>query len=59
MGEELETKLKEVNERIAKGENHQIKITEKGDEVRWTLPYQKIEGEEVNHPIYEHLEPTR
>lgn len=52
--EELETKLKEVNARIANGENLQIKITEKGDEVRWTLPYQKIE-EQINHPIYDHF----
>ncbi|MBI1766913.1 MAG: Tn3 family transposase, partial [Bacteroidetes bacterium] len=57
--EELEIKLKKVNERIAKGENQQIKITAKGDEVRWTLPYQKIEGEEVNHPIYEHFSQIR
>lgn len=52
--EELETKLREVNARITNGENLQIKITEKGDEVRWTLPYQKIE-EQINHPIYDHF----
>jgi len=52
--EELETKLKEVNARIANGENQQIKVTEKGGEVRWTLPYQKND-EQINHPIYEHF----
>jgi hypothetical protein len=45
---ELETKLEEVNARIANGQNSQIKMTGKGDEVRWTVPYQKVE-EQINH----------
>lgn len=52
---ELETKLEEVNARIANGQNHQIKMTGKGDEVRWTLPYEKLE-EQINHPIYSHFD---
>jgi TnpA family transposase len=49
--EELESKLKIVNNRIKNGENTHIKITEKGEEIKWSLPYKKSE-EQVNNPIY-------
>jgi hypothetical protein len=49
--EELETKLKTVNNRIKEGKNIHIKVTEKGKDVKWSLPYKKSE-ERVNNPIY-------
>ena len=49
--EELESKLKTVNNRIKEGENIHIKVTKKGEEIKWSLPYKKSE-EQVNNPIY-------
>ena len=49
--EELENKIKIVNNRIKNGENTHIKITESGEEIKWSLPYKKSE-EQVNNPIY-------
>ena len=52
----LENRLREVNERIARGENRDIKIKmdKKGEIVKWTLPYKKQE-EIINNPVYNHL----
>ena len=50
--EELEGKLYEVNNRIKEGKNPHIKITGKGDNIRWSLPYKRNE-EPVNNPLYE------
>ena len=47
----LETRLKEVNQRIATGENDQIEIKRSG---RWHLPYSRVD-EGVNDPFFESL----
>jgi TnpA family transposase len=47
----LETRLKQVNQRIASGENDQIEIKKSG---RWRLPYSRV-GEDVNDPFFESL----
>ncbi|MEM7799358.1 MAG: Tn3 family transposase [Chloroflexota bacterium] len=47
----LETKLEQVNNRIAAGENDQIVIKRSG---RWHLPYSRI-NEDVNNPFFESL----
>ena len=50
--EELESSLEAVNMRIKEGKNKDIKITGKGDHIKWSLPYKK-EEESVNNLIYE------
>jgi TnpA family transposase len=49
--ERLETRLSEVNRRIAAGENTYFKLKENG---RWTLEYPGDE-EETNHPFFDQL----
>jgi len=44
--------LRSVNNRITEKKNQDIKITGKGDKLKWSIPYKKIE-EPVNNPIYE------
>jgi len=51
---ELETLIITVNKRIKDGQNKQIKITGKGDNIKWSLPYKKPEDTE-NHSFYSHL----
>ncbi len=48
---ELDAKFTRVNERIANGENTQIKVTGTGDKRRWTLVYPR-EEEPINSPFY-------
>lgn len=47
----LESLIKTVNHRISSGENSDISIKNKGDEITWTLPYQKQE-EKANNPLF-------
>ena len=47
----LETRLVQVNQRIASGENEQIEIKGSG---RWHLPYSRVD-EDVNNPFFESL----
>ena len=47
----LETRLKEVNQRITSGENEHIKNKRSG---RWSLPYSRVD-EDVNDPFFESL----
>lgn len=47
----LETRLKQVNQRIISGENDQIEIKKSG---RWHLPYSRVD-EDVNDPFFESL----
>jgi len=47
----LEIKIDKVNKRIKTGENVHIKITGKGDNIKWSLPYKKDE-DVVNNPFY-------
>ena len=47
----LEIRLKQVNQRIASGENEHIKIIRGG---RWHLPYSRVD-EDVNDPFFEPL----
>jgi hypothetical protein len=44
----LEEKIEYVNQRIVARENKDIKITGQGDNLKWTLPYNRDEGEESN-----------
>ncbi|MCP9270250.1 Tn3 family transposase [Xenorhabdus sp. XENO-1] len=56
--DELEEKLKHVNQRIISRKNKDVKFNNyrKGRTVNWTLPYKKEEDED-NHRFY-HLVPT-
>lgn len=47
--EQLETRIVQVNERIASGENKEIQIKDQG---RWTLPYSR-DSESVNHAFFD------
>ena len=51
----LETRLAEVNRRIATGENEYFQIKHRGPQVRWTLqsPHRP---EAVNHPFFDTLQ---
>jgi TnpA family transposase len=51
---ELEALFKRVNDRIKKGENPDIKITGKGENLRWHLVYHN-EQEPVDHALYGQL----
>lgn len=51
---ELEQLIRDVNKRIASGENKSIKIKKSGDEVTFTLPYPDTIDKE-NHPIFKQL----
>jgi TnpA family transposase len=48
---ELEALIKRVNDRIANGENQDIKVTGSGSNVRWHLPYHN-DQEPVDHALY-------
>ena len=50
----LETRITEVNQRIASGENEHFKIKKRGKQSRWTLSYPR-QSETVNHPFFEQL----
>lgn len=52
--EQLETRIREVNERIASGENADIQVKSRG---RWTLPYPR-DSEPVNHPFFDGVQQT-
>jgi TnpA family transposase len=52
--DQLETRLAEVNRRIAAGENTHFKLKGGG---RWTLEYPS-DGEETNHPFFDQLPQT-
>jgi len=47
----LETRLKEVNQRIASGENEHIIVKKSG---RWHLPYSRM-GDAINDPFFDAL----
>ncbi|MBU0580269.1 MAG: Tn3 family transposase [Candidatus Margulisbacteria bacterium] len=51
---ELDNKIYTVNKRIQEGQNPHIKITGKGDNLKWTLPYKK-KDEKTNNPMYAHI----
>jgi hypothetical protein len=53
--EQLETRIAEVNRRIATGENTHFKLKAGG--TRWTLEYPS-DGEAVNHPFFDQLPQT-
>jgi TnpA family transposase len=53
--ERLETRLDEVNQRIASGENTHFEIKKRGPHVRWTLPYPR-DPEPVNHAFFDVLQ---
>lgn len=50
----LETKIKEINERIASGENQHIQVKKRGLHSRWALPYSR-DNESTNHPFFDTL----
>ncbi len=50
----LEQRYREVNAAILQGENPHLKITRKGDEITWRLPYKK-QDDQVNNPFYGQL----
>ena len=51
---ELEDKLYEVNDRMKEGKNPHVKITGKGNRVKWSLSPEKSR-EPANNPIYAQL----
>jgi hypothetical protein len=51
---QLESRLAEVNERIASGDNPHFKAIKRGSQVRWTLRYPQS-SESVNHPFFDGL----
>ena len=55
--EQLETRIAEVNRRIATGENEHFKITANGRHARWTLVY-PANGEAANHPFFDQMPQT-
>jgi Tn3 transposase DDE domain/Domain of unknown function (DUF4158) len=52
--EQLETRIAEVNRRIATGENRHFKMKSGGARPRWTLEYQG-ESEAANHSFFDQL----
>jgi TnpA family transposase len=52
--EELEPLIKDINSRITNGANEGISIKKKGDEISWTLPYNK-QAEKANNPLFTSL----
>lgn len=52
--DELEALIVRVNERIKKGENQHIKMTNTKGKITWRLPYKKAE-DSTNHLLYDHL----
>lgn len=56
---QLETRLIEVNGRIAEGDNEHFKLKRQRGKDGWTLRYPKPEtADEVNHPFYSQLRQT-
>jgi TnpA family transposase len=53
--ERLETRLHEVNQRIAVGENHHFEVKKRGRHVHWTLHYPR-DTEPVNHAFFDALQ---
>jgi len=52
--EDLEPLIKSINTRISDGDNDGISIKKKGDEISWTLPYNK-QAEKANNPLFSGL----
>jgi len=52
--ERLERRLKEVNERIAAGENTAVQLRSRGSKRRWSLPQSALKTA-VNHPFFDSL----
>jgi TnpA family transposase len=52
--EQLETRIAEVNRRIATGENEHFKIKSNGRHARWTLEHPG-DSEAANHPFFDQL----
>jgi TnpA family transposase len=52
--QQLETRISEVNRRIAAGENEHFQIKQRGRQMRWSLPYPRS-SESVNHPFFDTL----
>lgn len=50
----LETRLAEVNQRIASGENSSVQLNSRNPQGRWTLQYPQSE-EPTNHPFFNAL----
>ena len=50
--EQLETRIQEVNARIANGENADVRVTRRGERQRWTLSYPQG-SEPVNDPLFD------
>ncbi|MGE0683287.1 MAG: Tn3 family transposase, partial [Candidatus Binatia bacterium] len=51
----LETRLAEVNQRIASGENAAVQLNPRNPQGRWTLQYPSS-SEPVNHPFFDALQ---
>jgi TnpA family transposase len=49
---QLEDRIREVNARIANGDNTHVQITRRGERSRWTLRYPR-DNEPVNHPRFD------
>lgn len=54
---QLETRITEVNQRIASGGNKHLQFRQQGKQRQWTLPYPSP-SETVNHPFFDGLKPT-
>jgi len=55
LNEDLTTRYQITNERIANGDNKDLKLQKnKGDVITWRLPYKK-QDDEINNPFYENL----
>jgi hypothetical protein len=54
--EAVENSLSTVNSRIKERKNQDVKITGKGDKIKWSIPYKKIE-ESANNSIYKQFLP--
>jgi len=52
--QQLEDRIRQVNQRIASGENAYFQIKRRGPQVRWTLAYPRS-PESVNHPFFDTL----
>ena len=51
---QLETRLVDVNQRIANGENPHLQINQRGRQTRWNLAYSRSD-ETINHPFFDTL----
>lgn len=50
----LESRLKEVNQRLSAGENQHFEVKKRGSNIRWTLQSPGIR-DSINHPIFSTL----